>query len=225
MGREIIIDSWVDSKNADIPIDKLKWVSNILIKNQRKYGLTFNYMYELNSDQIKESLHLLVNSGNGQYVKDIKAAWSREKYRHKNKNNSFALSKEAHRNLRSLANEKRSSIKSTIEELISGTYLKLREDKNKEIREKKQQQKIQGFRFGTPLQQEKVFKKEISDLKVKIKSKQEENDILIMELFEYQVFLEDVIIKDKLDKAPLKFKLTDSQKAVAKKYYDDRSKD
>lgn len=228
MARKIEIDSWIDKKDPGVTTNKSKWIVEQLKKNDSQLQFNWSSMYEVSDDELKNKLHNLVNSGHGGVVKEIKAAWSREKYRAKNKSNTFALSKSAHKQLRFLVNENKSSIKQTLEDLILNNYSATREAKVKEKEALQRLKSSQTFLPNFSLKPEKVLEKDHTKTKKRLKLLDSIAKEQLLRIFEYQVFLEDMVLELELEKYEnllgKELRLTDKQTKEVSERFEEHQK-
>lgn len=217
MPRKIAIDSWVETKDSGVTINKSKWIADQIRKSTPH--LNWDPLYEVSDDELKTKLHNLVNNGQAAAVKEMKAAWSREKYKAKNKSNTFALSKDAHRQLRYLVKENKTSIKQTLEDLILDNYTTTRAAKVNEKEMLQKQRAIPNFRSGLPLQERKFLERDHDKTKKQLVEQHQKNENIMLQLFEQRVFLEDLILSNDLNDELLKLNLTKEQREEAMKAF------
>jgi hypothetical protein len=236
MKREIEVDFWVDQDEKVKGLKKSEWIIKHLDKHniQRQHIPLFG---NPSTEYIKSILSNLITDNQSDFVKNMKAAWSRAKYQEKNKNKNIALSDQAHKKLISLVTESKSSIKSTLENLILDNYIAVRDSrikekqeaqnkKDKEKREREEQRSIPEHRLTFSPQAKKFLENKIQALEDSLEIQEGLVKKQLLKILEYQEFIIDVVVDNELDDSylGLPMPISNEQKGRAKKLFDKSQK-
>jgi len=215
VARKIEVESWLDKGEPKVRDDLLKWATEYLKKYSSDFKVRNEHYFEVTRDNLIFEMNHLIDIGQTIVIQNMKSAWSREKYRIKNQSNTFALSKGTHSRLRFLAKETKRSIKSTIEDLINETYWEVRKEKKVESSKRQELKNVPKFALLDAALLKKFKGKELEKKDDKLSEQEGLIKKQLLRIYEYQVFLEDLILNHDLNDELLNLELTESQKEEA----------
>jgi hypothetical protein len=231
MGRKIEVDTWVDHDENVKGLKKSEWVRNYLDEHIKQRQLSPLFGAPTKED-IKSILHNLLHNDQADFVKSMKTAWSRAKYQEKNRNKNIALSDPAHKKLISLVKESKSTIKSTLENIILDTYLAVRDSRVKEkqekerlkAKEKKEMEEalsIPTHRLTFSLQAKQHLENRVSKAEGELKKQEDTVKKQRLTILEYEEFLLDLVVKHDLDASYLDLPISNVQKSNAREMFEE----